>query len=565
MIKREVGFGGLEPRSHSLVVRATGNRVGLSLGSSNLSLGANTATSMSGRWMVCSMERDEHGHQRRWTLVFLFGVLFHIYAAMHSDLGLDAHVRMNALNDEQTEGQDLTWGAPRISSSSSVNTTAVYDGYIPPWNASESIMKITAVSSLVLVALLVACRPWDQPSPGRFEPRWAALLMLSPVLMFSTSRGYDEAPLALLMGLGVVGYWLNRGETPAQQRLNGGLMATSILLVMLWKGFSPLASFSAWAVMVLATEVWIGLCRSSSLTREGERLGNPWAVGFMTFIVVYFGIVFTGFATSTGTFSIIGEHPFQFLIASFFALLDTVVLYLLVGCLLWPFLLNRWPKLRVARGPGLTMLVVYICGVLAGIVAYVASLWTLEAALWDMSLAKVMVMLGNNGRYATLLLIPLVALLRWDGVDEANTAGSRDRFSVRAVVLILPFLLFTGLIGHQIWSEDAGELLAKSWGEDDDTFLLVAPESMAMHHLYVLKSNLDLDGSQGIQGLWANPSTATDVIEEYGATIDYVLVAPETSFDANTTSWVLVEAREVPVSVPGGIQGGTWSLYRLTA
>ena len=42
MIKREVGFGGLEPRSHSLVVRATGNRVGLSLGSSNLSLGANS-------------------------------------------------------------------------------------------------------------------------------------------------------------------------------------------------------------------------------------------------------------------------------------------------------------------------------------------------------------------------------------------------------------------------------------------------------------------------------------------------------------------------------------------
>ena len=28
MVKRGVGFGELEPRSHSLVVRATGNRVG---------------------------------------------------------------------------------------------------------------------------------------------------------------------------------------------------------------------------------------------------------------------------------------------------------------------------------------------------------------------------------------------------------------------------------------------------------------------------------------------------------------------------------------------------------
>ena len=40
MIKRGALLGRFEPRSHSLVVRATGNRVGLSLGSSNLSLGA---------------------------------------------------------------------------------------------------------------------------------------------------------------------------------------------------------------------------------------------------------------------------------------------------------------------------------------------------------------------------------------------------------------------------------------------------------------------------------------------------------------------------------------------
>jgi hypothetical protein len=240
------------------------------------------------------------------------------------------------------------------------------------------------------------------------------------------------------------------------------------------------------------------------------------------------------------------------------------VLYLLIGCLLWPFFVKRWEGLRTARGPGFTMLVVYISAILAGLIAYIATLWTLEASLWNMSLVNVMVVLGNNGRYATLLLIPLVALLRWVDLADQEEPPSATNHSFRAIVLVLPFLLFTTLVGHQIWSEDAGELLHQSWGEDDDTVLLVAPESMAIHHLYVLKTNLDLEGSMGVQGLWATPDEAPGLIEQHASTIDYVLLAPETSVDSNMSSWVLIESRDVPVSVPGGIQAGAWSLYRLS-
>ena len=510
------------------------------------------------------MEQEESLRQRRWAVLFVLGILLHGYAAFHSDLGLDAHVRLNALNDETSEGQDLAWGAPRISGSSSLDSSTVYDGYIPPWNTGEAAMKITALASLVFVAAMVSCRPRHQTSTVRFEPLWGALLMLSPVLMFSTSRGYDEAPLALLMGLGVVGFWFNRGESIAHQRLNGGFMATSVLFVMVWKGFSPMASFVVWLVMLLLTEAWVMLNRSGSYTGEGQHLGNPWSMGLLTFVLVYFGVMFVGFISSTGTFSIIGQQPLNFVIASLFALFDTVVLYLLMGCLLWPFFVHRWARLRAARGPGLTMLVVYISGVLAGLVAYIATLWTLEASLWNMSLAHVMVVLGNNGRYATLLLIPLVALLRWSDMVEDDEPEVETRHSLRAIVLVLPFLLFTTLVGHQIWSEDAGEHLADSWTDDDDTVLLIAPESMAMHHLYVIKTNLDLEGSMDVNGLWATPDEAPALMEEHAATIDYVLLAPETKFDGNMSSWDLLETRDVPVSVPGGIQGGAWSLYRLS-
>ena len=46
-VKHRILLARLEPRSHSLVVRATGNRVGSSLGGSNPSLGA-TFTLISG-------------------------------------------------------------------------------------------------------------------------------------------------------------------------------------------------------------------------------------------------------------------------------------------------------------------------------------------------------------------------------------------------------------------------------------------------------------------------------------------------------------------------------------
>ncbi len=162
-----------------------------------------------------------------------------------------------------------------------------------------------------------------------------------------------------------------------------------------------------------------------------------------------------------------------------------------------------------------------------------------------------------------MLLIPMVALLRWDETLEKNRAVPASKASIQAIALVLPFVLFLTLAGHQIWSEDAGEVLADSWASGDETVLLIAPESMAMHHLYVIKTNVDLDGSQSIQGLWTTPDGAPTILAEHSENIDFVLVAPGATIAFDTTSWDLVHSQGVPVSVPGGIQSGSWSLYRL--
>ena len=83
-----------------------------------------------------------------------------------------------------------------------------------------------------------------------------------------------------------------------------------------------------------------------------------------------------------------------------------------------------------------------------------------------------------------------------------------------------------------------------------------------MHHLYVMKTNVDLDGSLGVKGTWSTANAGPSFLETQLGSVDFVVVAPgiETAMDENT--WVLVAEDDVPVTVPGGIQSGHWTLYR---
>ena len=502
----------------------------------------------------------EDGAERRrpWLVLFLVGVALHAYAAHNSDLGLDAHVRLNVVNDETNPGFDAPWGAPRVSGDASEPSAASFDGYVPPWNTTEASMKITAVSALLIVGLLVSLKRTDAGSM-RLDFMWGAMLFLSPVMMFSTSRGYDEAPLALLMALSVAGYGLNLVDSRAQLRIHSLLMATSLLLVMGWKGFELTTCFGVWLTVLLVAEGWMALLAKA----DGERLSwlvHPWKMGALSSLLVVAGVCLVGVGSSSGTFSVVSDRPLLFLVAVAFALFDALVLYLLVGCLLWPTVVRRWTALRNLRGPAPTMLTVFISGVLTGVVLYIAALWTLESSLWGIGLAETMVVLGNNGRYATLLLVPVLVLLK-SVEPEPSPSTSGWTTTLTAVALVLPFLLFTTFVGHQVWSVDAGEQLAEVWQEEDQSFLVVAPQSMAMHHMYAMKSHVDLDGSMNVTGYWSTPQNASERIDA-GFVVDYLIVSPNADFMANDEHWDLIETSPVPVNVPGGIQSGHWSLYR---
>lgn len=558
MVKREMGLAVFEPRSHSLVVRATGNRVG-PFPREFKSLSRRQHHNLHDALPRGVFVDETPLVRRRWWVLFLLGVLLHGIAAVNSDLGLDTHVRLNALADQQREVHDLTWGAPRISGNVSGGTPAEYSGYIIPWNASEFNAVLTSVVAVSLLAFLVCLNPRWSTSRYRFDPIWGALLLLSPVLVFSSSRGYDEGSLAVLMGVGVSGFWFNQGTSVGENRINGLLMATSLVLVAAWKGFSPFTLLLLWLGAAAGLEAWLRFAAHQKNPRIADRLTNPRFMGSLAFALVSMVALLSGFVTNSGTFSTVGEHPGTYLLAFFFAFLNGSLLFLMVGCLLWPHFVSRVRPLMSVSGHGVTLLSMFICGAFAGVTAYTAALWTLESQLWDLSLFKVMLILGNNGRYATVLILPLVLLLRW--VEPVAPSPSAKQ-CVLAVVVVAPFLLFTVLIGHQIWSEDAGETLASNWSSGDDHVHLIASEAMAMHHLYVLKTNIDLDGSLGVRGTWSTADAGPSFLETQLGSVDFVVVGPgiETAMDENM--WVLVAEDDVPVTVPGGIQSGHWKLYR---
>ena len=509
------------------------------------------------------VDEDAHGMNPRWLGVLFICVLLHLGAVFNSDLGLDAHVRLNAINNVGDDGQTLAWGKLRLTAESvqSPNNSATYDGYIPPWSTSESTMKITSLFALFLVAGLAGIVPRWQRSRGRIDPQWSALILLSPVFLFATGRGYDEAMIALLIGVGVSGFYVNKGDTIHHLRIHLLLLATSLLLVMGWKGFGLFTSLSVWVGAVLLGAAWMELERRQRSKEGWTWLNHPWYMGGSVAFTLFFLLFVAGFFADNGTFSIIGERPFHYLVATVFALIDGLGIYLLIGFAFWPFLSVSLSRLRGLRGPGITLLVMFSSGLLTALVAYMAALWTLESTIWNLSLFETMFLLGNNGRYVTCLVVPIVLILNWERPLAPEERPPRSSL-LAAFCLIIPAMLFTTLVGQQLWSEDAGEELNAVMTGQDKSIMLVAPEALSMHHLYVIKTHVDIDGRSGIDGYWRTGQDAATILAGDAWVPDLVVVAPHVELALDQDRWRLVGEQNTPATVTGGLDEGAWRIYR---
>jgi len=385
-------------------------------------------------------------------------------------------------------------------------------------------------------------------------PLVAISIVLSPVWMFSTGRGYDEALLALLMLASL--WWVPSHARAADfLGLRGLSLGLALGLVLSLKGMDASLSVGAVVAAVLCSLVWGAWW--TRVEGRGVRPGPTPAhlvAGCAGVVMAVISVV--AFLLGPGTFSTVAEQPLVYLASLIVALLVGVGLYLGVGCMMWP-LVVRSSHEHVAMSDRSAYLWSAVGALGGAIVCYTAVLWTYESDLWGASWSSTVIRLGNNGRYMTLL-IPLVwGALAADGRLQSVSDVPSRRTMLVALLLVMPFSVVTAMVGHQVWSEDAGRALSEEL-EENETFLLVAEPTLAMHHLYVMRTHVDGSGVLNITGAWASPeaiaASSIDLNEN-----DAIVVGPNTVFSPGA-AWVERTEQKVPLSVPT-IQTGAWRLY----
>ena len=499
----------------------------------------------------------------------VLGLLLNGLAVLNSDLGLDVHVRLNVANDNSNDGDDYPWGPTRWSEGDiqSPAPSGEYDGYIGPWYSSQFAVGVVSLLGIIGLSLLAGYVPfWRRESAGAaFNPMWSALVAWSPCLMFATGRGYDEAILALILGCSISWLWFVDGSKVRHLRLGILMMATSILCVLGWKGFGPLASLLTWILVLATGMLWLTLDGYLSRSNDLPMTQRPWVMSSASFALTMLAITATGALGYGGTFSVVQGNLGTFLLSIIFAFLDGIVLFLIVGFCLWPFIISN-PSLRNARGRVVTMVAVFCAVLAAGIVAYIGALWTLESNLWGISLVQCMMLLGNNGRYATILVLPLLMLLHLCHQSEGASSASEPPLQhvpakplLLTVLLLLPLVMFTAFHGQQLWQEDAGGALSDALDVENPTVLLIADNSLAMHSLYVLKTEADLSGDLNLSGYWRTPNDALSFLNS--TSVDAVIIAPGANFDLDDDLWVQETAESSPFTLSSWSTSDKWVLY----
>lgn len=501
------------------------------------------------------MSRGFKSDSRLLWMGVVFGLGFHVLALLNSDAGLDVHVRLNLVQNNEGEWL-LPWGGLRHTTGESIDAApSIYDGWMLAWASTPTTMKLTSLGATFALALWAGARPAGGHEGPLLNPAWMMVVAFSPVLMFSTGRGYDEALLSLIVVGGLWWAWALDPERVKHRIVAHASLGTSLAIVVLWKGLGGAAASFVFVAVLLASTLWDRWWISTGGVWRNRPV-KPMGVLLVGFALSLCLVSIFGAFMGPGSFVIISQHPFEYLLALLCATIIGPVMYFLVGCLLWPAI-NI--EMNEADRGWTTAYLGVVSGVLLGaVVAYTAVLWTYESNLWGAGLGSTILLLGNNGRYTTIVLpVVLLMLKRMERSSSKTIHRSWSRQTL-ALALVLPFVLASSMVGHQLWSVEAGAALDEHLGPGDD-FLFVGESSLAMHHLYAMRSHLNAETVDDVGGVWSSLEAFEPVLLE-NTTYAAVVIGPNVDMTLNESQWTLAGQDDVPLSV-AGIQTGYWRLY----
>ena len=425
-------------------------------------------------------------HERTWKGLLVLGLLLNLLVCFTSDLGLDTHVKM-AVDDSGA----LPWGdlRPEESGFSDPN-----DGgertVLPIYSGSEAAIKgLALVVFFGLVAFVFST----------VGLRSATVLSLSPALIFSIGRGYEEVYFAALFALSFglfTGLWSEK--TRVLQNMVGGLL---LMCIPYAKGMAEPSSVLALGALLGATgSSWNMMQEHASprfiWTKQPFVAGSV-AAGATSLLMLTLG----GFSLSS-TLAIMVDEPLKYTASLLFALIDAVGLFMLFGMVLWPLIRPAVRALKAVENATIATMTAMISAALTAIVFYIAALWTFESVLWDSPWPGIVWTMGNNGRYVTLLFIPCVLLLkhlqREANIPTLESPDGRLKAIAIGLALLMPVALLASVHGQTMWTDEAAEVMPVEQG---DHFLFVSEATLGMHWLYTFYEPLDAEANN-ITGHW---------------------------------------------------------------
>ena len=472
---------------------------------------------------------------RTWKGLLVLGLLLNIVACFSSDLGLDTHVKMAVDADGVLPWGDLRPEVAGVSDPSDAGERTV----LPMYSGSEASIKAFA---LVAFFALIG---YVHRAVGE---RTASILALSPAFIFSVGRGYEEVYFALVFA---VAFGLFTEVWSSNMRLLQNLIGGCMLMLIPYaKGMSEPSSVLLYGAFL----GFIGFAWHALQGRESSRFAwmrNPLKASCATAGVIGTVMLLAGIFDATPTFGVVKDAPLRFLSAIVFSLFDAIGLFILFGMVLWPLLKPAVAALGTTDDAQIATMSAMIAAAMTAIVFYIAALWTYESVLWGASWPGIVWTMGNNGRYVTLLFVPLVLLLKQlnlvTGVPTFEVPSGFIRAIGVTLLLLVPLSLLAGLHGQTMWTDEAADEMNL---ENGDHFLFVSDATLGMHWLYTFYEPLDADANN-LTGHWR--STGTNWIGDVEADLSHVttiVLAPEV--DNVPTGWSVESSGEADLLNGGG-------------
>lgn len=474
------------------------------------------------------MERLNFEDDRLWKGLLILGILLNILVCLTSDLGLDTQVKMAV-----DENGALPWGDLRPDT---IGESDPADGgqrtVLPLYGLSE--VGIKAVALLTFFVLVAGLYRWS----GIYS---ATILSLSPAFIFSIGRGYEEVYLAAFCALSFILFTgIASTKNRVLQSIGGGI---AFMLMPYSKGFTDgtgvvLGGLFLAAIVILWREINF---------RGGEKtrwMSKPHIVGIAVCSIVSLCMVVLGILGYNSTIAILAESPVRYTTAFAFSLLDVVILFTLFGMVAWPFVQPLLTAIASVEDSDIAMMTGYIVGIMTAIVFYVAALWTYEASIWGADWPGIIWTMGNNGRYITMLFIPIVLLLKQISQEVEIPTFDAPRSKIKVVgltvLLLLPLSLLAAFHGQTMWTDEAADSMNLA---EDEHFLFVSEDTLGMHWLYTFYAPLDADEKQ-ITGHWRSvDSTWTLDLNASLSNVNTLVTSPDVTYTPN--GWVVESSGEV--------------------